>query len=122
MHKNSCDKSLLPQLSLCQATPGRPSANTPVSWWKQRIRRGVAEALWLAPDEASKQRIHLYWSKTALAGSSYGGGTYCSSERWTSHFWVLQEAQNQGTIMQLQDKTSSSTKNKPTADPTAKAD
>lgn len=117
MNKNSYDRSLLSQLSLCQAAPGRLSADAPVSWWKWGLRRGVAGALWLDPGEASRVWIHPHWNKSTPPESLHGGGACCSRGRQSSHSGHCRTHANQGTITQFQDKTSSSTRNEPAAHP-----
>lgn len=84
MTKNSWDRSLLSQLSLCQTAPGRLSADTPVSSRNDELQED-GRALWLAPGEASWALIPLYQSKGTVAESLHGGGACCSCERWSSH-------------------------------------
>lgn len=78
----------------------------------------LGRTLWLAPGEASGVWTHLYQSKATMAESLQGRGTCCSCGRWRSHSGHCRRHKPwHGNSF----KTSSSMRNEPIAEPTAKA-
>lgn len=105
MTKNSCDRSLLSQVSICQIAPGRLSADTPVSSRNDELQED-GRALWLAPGEASRV------NPPAPQQSRHGGGA-CG--RW-SHSGHCRRHRPWHD-----NSSSSSMRSEPTAEPAAEA-